>query len=84
MLIVYADQLAVTGGGSASPPTVNFPGAYKATDPGIQVNIHAAMNTYVAPGPTVYAGGSTKSAGASCVGVESGKTTGPAVPTKSA
>jgi cellulase len=84
VLIVCLDQLAVTGGGSASPPTVNFPGAYKAADPGIQVNIHAAMNTYVAPGPTVYAGGSTKSAGASCVGVESGKTTGPAVPTKSA
>jgi cellulase len=47
-----------------------FPGAYKASDPGIKINIHAAVATYVVPGPTVYAGGTTKSAGAVCVGVE--------------
>ncbi|KAK3322692.1 glycoside hydrolase family 61 protein [Apodospora peruviana] len=64
-------QLSVTGSGSASPPTVSFPGAYKASDPGILVNIHAALTTYVAPGPTVYAGGSTKSAGSGCSGCES-------------
>ncbi|RDL42042.1 Uncharacterized protein BP5553_02021 [Venustampulla echinocandica] len=72
-------QLTITGGGSASPALVQFPGAYKASDPGIMVNIHAALNTYVAPGPTVVAGGTTKSAGAACVGVEAGKSTGPAV-----
>lgn len=63
---------------------MQFPGAYKAADPGIEVNIHAAMATYVAPGPTVYSGGTTKSAGAQCVGVEAAKTTGPAVPTNTA
>jgi len=72
-------QLSVTGGGSAAPALVQLPGAYKAADPGIELNIHAAMATYVAPGPTVYAGGTTKSAGAVCAGVETGKTTGPAV-----
>jgi cellulase len=65
-------QLTVSGGtGTASPATVTFPGAYKASDPGIQVNIHAAMSTYVAPGPAVYAGGSTKAAGSGCSGCES-------------
>jgi cellulase len=55
-----------------------FPGAYKASDPGIKINIHAAVSSYVVPGPTVYAGGSTKSAGDVCVGAEL-KTPGPAV-----
>lgn len=69
-------QLSVTGSGSASPATVSFPGAYKASDPGILVNIHAAMSTYVAPGPAVYAGGSTKVAGSPCSGCESTCTPG--------
>ncbi|EXF84051.1 glycosylhydrolase family 61-5 [Colletotrichum paranaense] len=69
-------QLTVTGGGSASPGTVSFPGAYKASDAGILVDIHRALTTYVVPGPTVYAGGSTKSAGAACVGCESTCTAG--------
>jgi len=65
-------QITVSGGGSATPsPTVNFPGAYKASDPGILVNIHAALATYVVPGPAVYSGGSTRSAGAACSGCES-------------
>ncbi|KAI1372820.1 lytic polysaccharide monooxygenase [Hypoxylon crocopeplum] len=69
-------QLSVTGGGSAKPAGVSLPGAYKASDPGILVNIHAAMNTYVAPGPTVYSGGSTKSAGSPCNGCASTCTAG--------
>ena len=64
-------QLSVTGSGTASPATVLFPGAYKATDPGILVNIHAALSSYTVPGPAVYSGGSTKSAGSACVGCES-------------
>lgn len=77
-----SDQLSVTGGGSASPATVRFPGAYSASDPGILVNVHGALATYVAPGPSVYAGGSTKSAGAACAGVEAGTATGaPYTPT---
>lgn len=64
-------QITVSGSGSASPATVKLPGAYAASDPGILVDIHAAMSTYVNPGPTVYSGGSTKSAGAACAGCES-------------
>ncbi len=47
-----------------------FPGAYKAADPGIKINIHAAVASYVEPGPPVYSGGTTKSAGDVCVGTE--------------
>ncbi|KAI2634069.1 carbohydrate-binding module family 1 protein [Xylaria nigripes] len=64
-------QLSVTGSGSAAPEGVKLPGAYAASDPGILVNIHAPMSTYEAPGPTVYSGGTTKSAGAACDGCES-------------
>jgi cellulase len=32
-------QINVTGGGSASPATVSFPGAYSGTDPGILINV---------------------------------------------
>lgn len=60
----------MSGGGSATPATVSFPGAYKASDVGIQVNIHAALSSYTAPGPAVYAGGSTKKAGSACTGCE--------------
>lgn len=71
-------QITVTGGGSASPATVNFPGAYQATDPGILIDIYSPIVSYVVPGPAVYSGGSTKSAGATCSGAELGTTTGPA------
>lgn len=64
-------QLTVSGGGSAAPATVALPGAYKAADAGIQVNIHAALSGYTAPGPAVYAGGTTKKAGSACTGCES-------------
>ncbi|RFU26461.1 lytic polysaccharide monooxygenase, partial [Scytalidium lignicola] len=70
-------QLTVTGGGSASPAVVNLPGAYSANDPGILINIYQPLATYVDPGPTVYSGGSTKSAGAGCSGVETGTAPGP-------
>ncbi|OBT97750.2 hypothetical protein VE01_04976 [Pseudogymnoascus verrucosus] len=70
-------QLTISGGGSASPSLIQLPGAYAATDPGIKVDIYQSLATYIAPGPTVY-GGFTKSAGATCAGVESGTATGPA------
>lgn len=56
---IMTDQLTLTGGGSNTPATVKFPGAYKANDPGIQINIHAAMSSYTIPGPAVIAGGTT-------------------------
>lgn len=49
-------QLSVTGGGSTEPPNkVSFPGAYKASDPGIQININWPIPTsYKNPGPSVF------------------------------
>ncbi|CAE6437930.1 unnamed protein product [Rhizoctonia solani] len=45
-------QINVTGGGSASPATVSFPGAYSPTDPGITVNIYyPPLTNYIIPGP---------------------------------
>jgi cellulase len=70
-----SDQLTVSGGGSASPGTVLIPGMYAATDPGILVDIHASLSTYIDPGPTVYSGGTTKSAGATCSSLVEAQTT---------
>ncbi|KIJ49722.1 lytic polysaccharide monooxygenase [Sphaerobolus stellatus SS14] len=47
-------QLKVSGNGTATPATVKIPGAYNAQDPGILINIHQQLNTYVIPGPTPY------------------------------
>ncbi|KAI8623551.1 fungal cellulose binding domain-containing protein [Xylariaceae sp. FL1651] len=59
-------QLTVTGGSGSVPAGVKLPGAFKASDPGIQINIHAKMTNYVNPGPAVVAGGTTKAAGSGC------------------
>jgi cellulase len=64
-------QIRVSGGGSASPATVKFPGAYSSSDPGILVNIHSQMTSYKAPGPAVINGGTVKVAGSACTGCES-------------
>ncbi|KAJ4467252.1 glycoside hydrolase family 61 protein [Lentinula aciculospora] len=48
-------QLQITGGGSTEPSTVNFPGAYAGTDPGITINIYYPLVTnYTVPGPDVF------------------------------
>ncbi|EKM57567.1 glycoside hydrolase family 61 protein [Phanerochaete carnosa HHB-10118-sp] len=47
-------QVNIGGSGSAEPPTVNFPGAYVATDPGILINIYQQLNSYAIPGPSPY------------------------------
>jgi len=56
-------QITISGSGTASPPSsalVSFPGAYSASDPGINFNIdsQAAMTatTYSIPGPAVWDG----------------------------
>lgn len=51
-------QITVTGSGKGTPgPLVAFPGAYKATDPGILINIYYPYVTnYVNPGPAVWSG----------------------------
>lgn len=61
-------QVTVTGGGSNRPSGVSLPGAYRASDPGILVNIHSSLSSYTAPGPAVIQGGSTKEAGSPCSG----------------
>ncbi|KAK0651119.1 magnesium-bound glycoside hydrolase 61 isoform E from Thiela Terrestris [Cercophora newfieldiana] len=49
-------QLGVTGGGNVDPPNkVSFPGAYKSSDPGIQINIYnPPLSKYTNPGPSVF------------------------------
>jgi len=47
-------QINVGGSGTAAPPTVKFPGAYGASDPGILINIYQQLNTYQIPGPSPY------------------------------
>jgi len=51
-------QVKVENGGNGSPgPLVAFPGAYKATDPGVQINIYYPLPTsYTPPGPAVWSG----------------------------
>lgn len=64
-------QITVQGSGkSAVPAGVSFPGALKASDPGILVNIHAKLSTYVNPGPTVVPAGEVRTPGLSCSGCE--------------
>jgi len=50
-------QLSISGGGSKKLPAgVRLPGAYRANDPGIKVNIWSNLTTYKAPGPAVWSG----------------------------
>lgn len=56
-------QITVTGSGSTNPTGVSFPGAYKASDPGVQINIYQQLSSYTAPGPAVIAGGTEAIAG---------------------
>ncbi|EIN04298.1 glycoside hydrolase family 61 protein [Punctularia strigosozonata HHB-11173 SS5] len=54
-LYMECAQLQITGGGSTNPsPTVAFPGAYSATDPGILINIYQTLSNYTIPGPAVF------------------------------
>ncbi|KAH8598096.1 glycoside hydrolase [Bisporella sp. PMI_857] len=49
-------QINVTGSGTANPAGVKFPGAYKASDPGILIDIYKPIPSYTVPGPAVYTG----------------------------
>ncbi|KAG7101811.1 endo-beta-1 like protein [Verticillium longisporum] len=46
-------QINVVGStGTANPATVSFPGAYKGTDPGVQLSIYyPPVTNYIIPGP---------------------------------
>ncbi|KAJ1304936.1 hypothetical protein OPQ81_006069 [Rhizoctonia solani] len=56
-------QLQVTGGGSAFPTSeylVKIPGAWKASDPGVTIDIYSSaaqtQTSYTIPGPRIYPG----------------------------
>ncbi|KAJ4369875.1 hypothetical protein N0V83_005639 [Neocucurbitaria cava] len=49
-------QVKVTGGGSANPTGVSFPGAYKLSDALFTKAIYDSSFKYVSPGPAVYTG----------------------------
>ncbi|OAA61090.1 Glycoside hydrolase, family 61 [Niveomyces insectorum RCEF 264] len=53
---ISCGQMTLSGGGSTTPTDlVAFPGAYKATDPGILININYPVPTsYTNPGPSVF------------------------------
>ncbi|CAI6341948.1 unnamed protein product [Periconia digitata] len=70
-------QLSITGSGSSTPSGVTFPGAYKASDPGIQINIYQNLNSYTAPGPAVIPGGTEAVAGNPGALVPTGSTVAP-------
>ncbi|KAG9219621.1 hypothetical protein CCMSSC00406_0006057 [Pleurotus cornucopiae] len=54
-LYMECAQIQITGGGSTAPsPTVNFPGAYAGSDPGISINIYQTLSGYTIPGPSVF------------------------------
>ncbi|KAF2489221.1 hypothetical protein BU16DRAFT_553388 [Lophium mytilinum] len=64
-------QLIVTGAGTASPDSsylVAFPGAYSASDPGLDFNIDSpsamTATTYTIPGPSVWPGSGAGNGGA--------------------
>ncbi|KAF3910960.1 Endoglucanase-4 [Arthrobotrys entomopaga] len=53
-------QINIVGGGSASPPTVSFPGAYGQSDPGILINIYyPPVTNYQIPGPRPFTCGAS-------------------------
>ncbi|KAK1979186.1 glycosyl hydrolase family 61-domain-containing protein [Colletotrichum cereale] len=56
-------QLKIDGTGSAKPAGVSFPGAYKATDPGLMINIYNKITNYVIPGPALYKAGASSGSG---------------------
>ncbi|OAQ64763.1 glycoside hydrolase family 61 [Pochonia chlamydosporia 170] len=49
-------NLKITGSGSLKPAGVKGTALYKATDPGILVNIYTSSVNYIVPGPTLVAG----------------------------
>lgn len=59
-------QINVVGGsGTASPQTYSIPGIYKATDPGILINIYSMTpsSQYTIPGPPVFSCGNNGGGG---------------------
>ncbi|RDL39049.1 Uncharacterized protein BP5553_03389 [Venustampulla echinocandica] len=48
-------QINISGGtGTKTPATVSLPGAYKANDPGVMLDIYQNLKSYAIPGPPVF------------------------------
>jgi len=65
-LYMECAQINIVGGsGSVPSSTVSFPGAYKATDPGILINIYSMTTSskYTIPGPAVFTCGGNNGGG---------------------
>lgn len=69
-------NLQITGSGSDEPSGVLGTELYKATDPGILVNIYTSISTYVVPGPTMYSGAVSISQASSAITATGTATTG--------
>ncbi|CAI7602471.1 unnamed protein product [Penicillium manginii] len=68
-------NLKVSGSGTATPSGTLGTALYKASDPGIFVNIWNTLSTYDIPGPTLYTAGSAATATAAAASSESTSTT---------
>lgn len=80
-------NLEVTSSGTDEPEGTLGTALYKATDPGILVNIYQSLSTYVIPGPTLYSGavsGSATAAASSAAATSSTPASSSAVATSSA
>ena len=75
-------HIKVEGSGTkVLPAGVSFPGAYKATDPGVLFDIYAGKTTYPGVGPAVWDGASSAGSGSAPAPAE---TTAAAAPTAAA
>jgi cellulase len=73
-------HIKVEGSGTAVLPAgVSFPGAYKATDPGVLFDIYSGFSSYPIPGPKLWTAGSSGAAPA-----VTAKPAAPAATTKAA
>ncbi|KAJ8508423.1 hypothetical protein ONZ45_g9304 [Pleurotus djamor] len=80
-------QIQITGGGSRAPTAaelVSFPGAYKASDPGLAIDLYSqaslVQSTYVIPGPPLYGGSSSSPASSAAPASSSVRPTTSAAP----
>ena len=64
-------SLQVTGSGTDVPKGTLGTALYKESDPGILVNIYAAISDYVVPGPALFSAGGASAASASSAAVAS-------------
>lgn len=77
-------NLNVTGSGTASPSGTLGTALYKASDPGIFVDIWNTLSTYDIPGPTLYTAGGAATATAAAASSTSASTEAAAVETTTA